>query len=50
MIENGLDGGFSLTVYRLVLTQAWSVTIAAGDQQVIELLNIYNYCFFNIFF
>lgn len=35
MIENGLDGGFSLTMYRIVMTQSWSVTVAAGDEQVI---------------
>lgn len=34
MIENGLDGGFSLTMYRIVMTQAWSVTVAAGDEPV----------------
>mmetsp|Transcript_15664 Transcript_15664/g.16407 ORF Transcript_15664/g.16407 Transcript_15664/m.16407 type:complete len:177 (+) Transcript_15664:92-622(+) len=34
MIENGLDGGFSLTMYRIVMTQSWSVTVAAGDEQI----------------
>lgn len=34
MIENGLDGGFSLTIYRIIMTQSWSVDVAANEEQV----------------
>ncbi len=36
MIDRGLEGSFSLTIYRLVLTQAWSVDVGAGEEKVTD--------------
>jgi hypothetical protein len=34
MIERGLEGSFSLTMYRILLTNSWNVDVAEGDEQV----------------
>jgi hypothetical protein len=34
MIERGLEGSFSLTMYRILFTRAWNVDVAEGDEPV----------------